>query len=68
LRKEPNCMNKNSVTSAEQIKNKEKGQERETQSILYWFTLPQGLRPVFFASLAKKVPLHQSIVQLQLIK
>ena len=33
------------------------------QSQLYWFTLPQGLRPVSFAPQAKKVPLYQSIVQ-----
>jgi len=42
-------------------------QEEKTQSILYWFTLPQGLRPVFSTPLAKKVPLIQLIVHIQLI-
>jgi len=46
---------------------KEKDQEEKTQSILYWFTLPQGLRPVFSTPLAKKVPLTQLIVHIQLI-
>jgi len=48
-------------------KLKEKDQEEETQSILYRFTLPQGLCPVFSAPLAKKVPLTQLIIHIQLI-
>jgi len=46
---------------------RKKGQEKGGTSNLYWFTLPQGLRPVFFTPLVKKVSLNQSIVQLQLI-
>jgi len=30
---------------------------RRTHKQLYWFTLPQGLHPVFIATLARKIPL-----------
>jgi len=48
-------------------KNGKKGLRRKDTSNLYWFTLPQGLRPVFLATLAKKISPKHSIVQLQSI-
>jgi len=33
------------------------GQRESTQSSLYWFTLPQGLRPIFLATVARKISL-----------
>jgi len=56
-----------SVGSARTCQNYE-GRENRTQSILYWFTLPQGLRPLSFAPQAKKVPINQWIVHLQSTK
>jgi len=47
----------------EQFRNERVRSRTTEQSQLYWFTLPQGLRPVSFAPQAKKVSLYQLIVQ-----
>ena len=47
----------------EQFRNERVRSRTAEHSQLYWFTLPQGLRPVSFAPQAKKVPLYQLIVQ-----
>jgi len=41
----------------EQYRIVRKGSRKAEHSQLYWFTLPQGLRPVSFAPQAKKISL-----------
>jgi len=41
----------------EQYKIEREGSRTAEHNQLYWFTLPQGLRPVSFLPLAKKVSL-----------
>ena len=41
----------------EQYKIEREGSRTTEHSQLYWFTLPQGLRPVSFAPQAKKISL-----------
>ena len=47
----------------EQFRNERVRSRTVEQSQLYWFTLPQGLRPISFTPQAKKVSLYQLIVQ-----